>query len=115
MSKNYPEYLAANLAASKALYAEIPETIKAFGGLTRAAQTDGALDKKTKEFIALGIAVALRCDGCIGYHVQNLIKLGATRAEISETLGVVVQMQGGPGVVYAADALLAFDQLSLSV
>jgi AhpD family alkylhydroperoxidase len=115
MSKDYPAYLQANLAASKALYADIPDTLKAFGGLSKAAQTEGVLDKKTKEYVALGIAVALRCDGCIAYHMQNLIKLGATRAQIAETLGVVIQMQGGPGVVYAADALTAFDQLSAAV
>ncbi len=115
MSKDYPGYLSANRVSTKALYGEIPDTLKAFGGLSKAAQSDGALDKTTKELVALGIAVALRCDGCIGYHMQNLIKLGATRAQISEALGVVVQMQGGPGVVYAADALTAFDQLSAAV
>ena len=47
-----------------------------------------ALDKKTKELIALAIGVAVRCDGCIGFHMQALLKLGASKAEIEETLGM---------------------------
>ncbi len=112
MSKNYPDYIDGNRAAARSLAGEIPEVLKGFGALTQAAHTDGALDKKTKELIALAIGVSLRCDGCIGYHTQTLVKLGATRKEIAEMLGVVVQMNGGPGMVYAADALMAFDQFA---
>ena len=54
------------------------EVLKAFGGLSKAAMTDGALDKKTKELIALAIGVAKQCDACIGFHTQALRKLGVT-------------------------------------
>jgi AhpD family alkylhydroperoxidase len=110
MSKNYPEYIADNRAATRQLADEIPDVLKGFGSLTHATHVDGALDKKTKELIALAIGVSLRCDGCIGYHTQTLVNMGATRKEIAEMLGVVIQMNGGPGVVYAADALIAYDQ-----
>jgi AhpD family alkylhydroperoxidase len=43
---------------------------------------DGAVSKKTKEFIALALGVAARCDGCLGYHAEALVKLGATRQEV---------------------------------
>jgi len=92
------------------LRALIPETVSAFAGLSRAAQTAGALDKKTKELLALAIAVAIRCDGCIGYHARGAHRTGANREEIAEALGVAIQMGGGPSVNYAADALRAFDQ-----
>ena len=55
--------------------------------------------------------MAGHCDACIGFHVQALIKAGATKAEIEEALGVAVYMGGGPSLMYAADALIAFEQM----
>ncbi len=72
-----------------------PEVMKSFSELGRAAMAEGALTKKTKELMALALGVAARCDPCIGYHVQTLVKLGATRQELDETLGVAVYMGGG--------------------
>lgn len=94
------------------LRTHVPETMKAFNDLGRAALADGVLDRKTKELMALAIGVAARCDGCIGYHVQALVKLGATRQEIDETLGVVTYMGGGPALMYAANAVSAFEEFS---
>jgi AhpD family alkylhydroperoxidase len=93
------------------LHKLIPDTLKAFGGLARAAQTAGVLDRKTKELIALSISVSARCDACIAYHARGASRAGATRAEVAEALGVAVQMGGGPAVNYAATALGAFDEL----
>lgn len=112
MSKDYPEIIRAISANARSLRNDIPEVLKAFSGLTQAAQVDGALDRKTKELIALAIGVRTQCDGCIGYHTEALVKLGATRKEVAEALGVAIQMGGGPAVNYAADAIHAFDQFS---
>ncbi len=92
------------------LRASAPDVMKAFGDLGRAATADGALDKKTKELIALALSVAVRCDPCIGFHTQALAKLGATRQEVDETLGVAIYMGGGPSLMYAASAIKAFDE-----
>jgi AhpD family alkylhydroperoxidase len=89
-----------------------PDVMKAFGDLGRAATAEGALDKKTKELIALALSVAVRCDPCIGFHTQALAKLGATRQEVDETLGVAVYMGGGPSLMYAASAIKAFDEFA---
>jgi len=86
--------------------------MKAFGELARAATTTGALDEKTKELIAVAIAVAIRCDGCIGFHVKALVRLGATREELNETLGMAVYLGGGPSLMYSANALAAFEEFS---
>jgi AhpD family alkylhydroperoxidase len=93
------------------LRADIPDTMKAFGGMAHAATRAGALDRKTKELIALALGVAAHCDGCIGFHVQTLVKLGATRAEIAEALGMAVYMGGGPSAMYAAEAIGAYENL----
>jgi len=92
------------------LRASTPDVMKAFTELGRAATADGALDKKTKELIALALSVAVRCDPCIGFHTQALAKLGATRREVDETVGVAVYMGGGPSLMYAASAVKAFDE-----
>ena len=112
MSKSFKDitkHVSTNMAK---LHKHIPETTKAFSQLGAAATADGVLDKKTKELIALGLAVGARCDACIGFHMRALVKLGATREEVSDTLGVCVYMGGGPAMMYAADAIAAFDEFS---
>ncbi|MCG7492574.1 carboxymuconolactone decarboxylase family protein [Thalassobius sp. Cn5-15] len=90
----------------------IPETTKAFGALGATVKGDGALEHKTKEFVALGIAVASRCEPCIMFHVDALIRAGASREEVGETLAMAIQMGGGPSMMYASKALECFDELS---
>jgi AhpD family alkylhydroperoxidase len=68
----------------------------------------GALDTKTKELIALAIAVVEKCDGCIASHARGAAKQGATEAEVAETIGVAVLMTGGPATVYGPRAFAAF-------
>ena len=94
------------------LRASTPEVMKSFHDLGRAATADGVLDRKTKELVALALSVAARCDPCIGFHMQTLVKLGVTRQEVDETLGVTTYMGGGPSLMYAASAIAAFDEFS---
>lgn len=89
---------------------EIPGTLGAFANLHKASTAGGALDAKTKELMALGIAVATHCEPCIAYHVHDARKAGASRAEILESIGVAVMMGGGPATMYGCDALVALDQ-----
>jgi AhpD family alkylhydroperoxidase len=110
MSKSYPEITKRISANLKILRKDIPDTMAGFSAMAQAATKDGALDKKTKELIALAIGVATRCDGCIGFHAEALVKLGATRAEVEEVLGMSIYMGGGPSAMYAADAIMAYDQ-----
>lgn len=94
------------------LRSSTPEVMKSFNDLGRAATANGVLDRKTKELIALALSVAARCDPCIGFHMQTLVNLGVTRQEIDETLGVTTYMGGGPSLMYAANAITAFDEFS---
>ncbi len=89
---------------------EIPETSQAFSQLAQSATKDGVLDKKTKELIALALAVGSRCDACIGFHTKALVNLGATEQEVAETLGMCVYMGGGPSMMYAAEAIASFNE-----
>jgi len=113
MTKDYRD-ITSSVSKSIARFREdLPDMMKSFGALGQSATRDGALDRKTKELIALCLGVAGHCDACIGFHMKTLIKLGATRAEVEEALGVCVYMGGGPSLMYAADALAAFEQWSL--
>lgn len=112
MAKSYTD-ITKNTAANMAkLRNNIPETLQGFSNMAAAATQEGVLDKKTKEFVALAIAVSQRCDACIGFHIKALIRLGATEEEVSEILGMCVYMGGGPAYMYAADALGAFHEFS---
>jgi len=112
VSTDFPE-LAKDLSANIAgLRKGIPDTMKAFSSLAKAATAKGALDPKTKELIAMAIGVAVRCDGCIAFHAKAAEQLGADRQEMLETLGMAIYMGGGPSMVYAAEALSAFDQFA---
>jgi len=110
--KNYPAIVSDISANIKVLRKDIAPTMQGFSAMAQAATAAGALDKKTKELIALAIGVATRCDGCIGFHTEALAKLGASRAEVAETLGMAIYMGGGPSLMYAADAIGAFEQFS---
>jgi len=91
----------------------IPDTTRAFAGLTKAVHDGGVLDARTKEFIALGIAVAQGCEDCMGFHVEALLRAGGSREELGDVLAMSIQMAGGPALMNAARALAAWDQLSV--
>lgn len=85
----------------------------AFWKVHKTAVGKGVLDTKIKELMALAISVATRCDGCIAHHVYDALNAGATKEEITETLGVAVLMGGGTSVVYATHAVEAVEQFQL--
>ena len=94
------------------LRADIPDVMKGFGDMGKAAMAGGVIDPKTKELIALAVGVAARCDGCIGFHTKALARLGASTEEVHEALGVAIYMGGGPVAMYAANAVAAFNEFS---
>ncbi len=109
---NWPELTKDWSAELKTLRGGAPEVMKAFSSIAQSALTQGALDVKTKELIAIGISVAVRCDDCIGFHVKAAVDRGATREEILETLGMAIYMGAGPAAMYASHALGAYTQFA---
>lgn len=99
---------------ARALREEIPDVLSAFGQLSKAAMAEGVLATKTKELIALAIAVTRECDGCVAAHAKGAVRHGATREEVAEMIGVTILMNGGPATVWGPRALEAFDQFSTS-
>src|SRR5690348_4119254 len=82
-----------------------PDTVAGYQTLSKAGQKTGHLDAKTRELIALAVAVTTRCDGCITVHTGEALKHGATREEIAEALGVAVTLNAGAAMVYSARVL----------
>ncbi len=85
----------------------IPAVYEGYKQLHDAALAPGALDAKTKELIALAIAVTRECDGCIAAHAHAAVRQGVTLPEAAEAIGVAILMNGGPGTVYGPRAYAA--------
>jgi len=115
MHKNWPEVAASLAAPLRELRGGAPDVMKGFSAIARAALEPKALDAKTKELIALAIGVATRCDACIAFHAEAAVRQGASRDEVMETLGMAIYMGAGPSVMYAAQAVEAFDQFQARV
>ena len=101
MEDRYP----ANYKRLQGLIAELsgslPETMRAFTGLHKQATADGALDRKTKELIALGMALSINCGGCVAYHVKQALLSGATREEIVQAVLLAITTTGFPNMMAA--------------
>lgn len=109
---DYKAYLAETKDQLRALNRALPEATKGFAALSKAVKETGVLGAKEKEFVALGISIALRCDACIAFHIEALAKAGATREEVADVLAMALQMGGGPSLMYAAKALDCWDQFT---
>jgi AhpD family alkylhydroperoxidase len=109
---NWPELTRTLGSELRNLRGGAPEVMKAFSSLAQAALAQGALDPKTKELIAIGISVAVRCNDCIAFHVKAAADRGATREEVLETLGMAIYMGAGPSAMYASHALGAYTQFA---
>ena len=101
---NWPQLTTGLNALLRDLRGGAPAIMKAFAGIAQAATASNALDAKTKELIALGIA----------FHVKAAVEHGATKDEVSETLGMAIYMGTGPSVMYASHAFEAFTQFEAS-
>ncbi|HEY1798394.1 MAG TPA: carboxymuconolactone decarboxylase family protein [Stellaceae bacterium] len=101
MHQHWPELAAGLGPALKELRTGAAGVMQGFGAVARAAFEGTVLDAKTKELIALAIAVAIRRDACIAFHAEAAVKRGASRDEVMETMGMAIYMGAGPSVMYA--------------
>ncbi len=109
---NYIEQIKGTRAELRELYKTIPAATAEFAALSKAVKDNGPLSVKEKEYVAVGMAVAMRCEPCINFHVEALMKAGATREEFADVLAMAIQMGGGPTLMYAGSALACWDELA---
>lgn len=112
MPKDYAAISDAQDARAAQLFRANPDIMRGHRTVMQTAQSPRALDAKTTELMALAIAIAQRCEGCVVYHAKQSLNKGASRDEVLDAIAVAVEMGGGPATVYGADALAAFDQFS---
>src|SRR5579863_6200781 len=101
MMLNWDQYLQELMTKTGEIGRASPEIIRGYRALSDAAQKTNKLDAKTRELIALAVAVSLRCDGCITIHTSAAIKNGASEEEIVEALGVAIGVNAGAALVYS--------------
>lgn len=87
-----------------------PGTMQGVNALGEAGNKTNHLDEKTRELIALAVAVTTHCDGCIAYHTKAAREAGANQGELAEALGVAIAMNAGAALIYSARAFDAFKQ-----
>jgi AhpD family alkylhydroperoxidase len=111
MFMNWTDLLGTLKRSYKLLGDPNPKMLEAYRSVAAAQGSNGALDAKTRELIALAVAVTTRCDGCISSHAAAAAKAGATEAEVSDALGTAIALNAGAAYVYSLRALEAFGQL----
>jgi AhpD family alkylhydroperoxidase len=89
----------------------VPEVMKGYAALAASGEKSVHLDAKTREMIALAVAVTTRCDGCIASHVEAALKYGASREEIGEAMGVAIALNAGAALVYSSRVLDCYDDM----
>jgi len=82
---------------------------QAFLDMEKATYADGALSKKAKELIAVGISVVIDCESCMQWHIEQAVQAGASIREVLEAVEVGMEMGGGPATVSARFALEVMD------
>ena len=95
----------------KELSTRTPDTLRGFGLIAGAGANTNHLGAKTRELIALAVAVTTRCDGCIAFHSAEAVKLGVSDVEIAEALGVAINLNTGAAITYSTHVLDAIDRL----
>jgi AhpD family alkylhydroperoxidase len=105
---NWNEYSQELVARIGEIATTSPDILRGYRTMGDAGQKTGKFDAKTRELIALAVAVTLRCDGCIATHTSAAIKNGATKEEIVEALGVAISVNAGAALVYSSRVLDAF-------
>lgn len=87
----------------------------AFLKMEQATYADGALPRKAKELIAVGISVVSNCESCMEWHITQAVRCGATQQEVREAVEVGIEMAGGPATVSARFALEVMEEVFSSV
>ena len=109
MMINWNEYHKQVIAGTGDISKISPDIVRGYRTIADAGQKTGALDAKTRELIALAVAVTVRCDGCIVVHTDAAIKHGATKEEIVEALGIGITVNAGAALVFSTRVLDAFE------
>lgn len=85
-----------------------PEQADAWYGFYRSVKTQGTLDAKTKELIAVAAGCLMRCEHCVEAHAKDAIRAGATKEEVAETLMVASQIASASQLFWMSEGMERF-------
>lgn len=108
MFQNWPEHAVHVKKFFGELGKKHPKMLQAYGALEQAAVAE-ALDAKTRELIAIAVAITTRCESCISVHTEAAAKAGATESEIAGALATAISLNAGAAYTYALRALEAVE------
>jgi len=114
MLNNWTAQLANTRSAAGALAKANPQFVKGYQGMVAATNGEGALDAKTRELIALAVAITTRCDSCIAAHANAARAAGVTEAELADALATAIALNTGAAYVFSIRAMEAFGQFAES-
>lgn len=114
MMLDWNQYLRLITSGVRQLSQLNPDTVKGYVQLSTAGQDKDILGAKVRELIALGVAITLRCDGCIAVHSDAALRHGATAQEIAQALGVAISVNAGAALVYSTRVIDAIKGTSSS-
>lgn len=106
MAEDSMELLSELQEGMNQLQGDSPELMAAFVQMDQAAYVEGELERKYKELIGVGIALAMRCEYCMNLHVKNALAEGANRDEILEAAAVAVAFGGSPAMAYLSTTIM---------
>ncbi|MFC3721946.1 carboxymuconolactone decarboxylase family protein [Neoaquamicrobium sediminum] len=110
MIENWKELLGNGRSAGAALAKANPKMVAGFQALAAGQNGNGALDAKTRELIALAVAVTTRCESCIAAHASAARAAGVSEAELADALGTAIALNAGASYAFSFRALEAFNQ-----
>lgn len=111
MFQDWKEQTAKTKAAFGKLGQQHPKMLQAYQSLDQAAAAE-ALDLKTRELIAIAVAITTRCESCISVHAAKAKEAGATESEIAGALATAIALNAGAAYAYALRALEAAETQS---
>jgi selenide,water dikinase len=71
-----------------------------FQEFLKAAAEPGALDRKTKQAIAIALSVLARCEPCVKSHIKKARDQGFSQEEIDEAAWLAIGFGGSPVMVF---------------
>ena len=98
-------YDAANLKKLKKFGELAPAAWEGFLAFDKSAMADGAIPAKTKELIAVAVAVTTQCPYCIDIHTKRATAAGSTEAELAEAVLVAAALRAGGAVTHGTHCL----------
>ena len=90
-----------------------PDLFEKFMAWYQACQDEGALSRREKALIGLGVAHALQCPYCIDAYSQACLESGSNMEQMTEAIHVASAIKGGAALIHGIQAHKAVQKVSM--